>query len=256
MKHSLLCFLILLLICASPLPLFSSEKKPYTEIEAGTVYEKLTKDHSPWRSTYLEVKRGDSVRRFLLLQARQTRRFSLTDRELAGIISLPLGYRHTVAFEASGSSSHEVLPKKSMTGRLSSILANGWLAGMSMGKRFYDKSDVTFGSVGIEHYFSAYRLAYTLYSSRVEKGDTEFSHAVAFDRYYGRKSSTGIRLSAGEESENIDGTKVITTWVKGAAFTGRHWLDERWGISYSATFHKQGNHYDRYGLLAGLRYRF
>lgn len=238
------------------MPLLASQNNFSTELEAGMTYEELNRNYSPWRSTYLEIKAGDSPRRFLLLNGRQTRRFSLTDKELGGTVSLPLGEKYTVAIEGSTSSTHKVLPEKSATGRLSRTLGKGWLATISAGKRYYDKSDVELGSIGIEYYFSSYRLAYALYASKVEKGDNNYSHSLGFDYYYGNKSSLGMRVSTGEESENIDGTNVISTWVNSAALVSRHWLSDHWGITCNATFHKQGNYYDRYGLHVGLRYSY
>ena len=256
MKWPAIFFPILLLAFSFPPLLFASQNNFYTEIEAGTAYEELNRNYSSWRSTYLEIKSGDSPRRFILLNGRQTRRFSLTDKELAGIISLPLGAKYTAAIEGSASSTHEVLPEKSITGRLSRTLGKGWLAGISAGKRVYDKSDVELGSMGIEYYFSFYRLAYTLYSSKVEKGGTNYSHSIGFDYYYAKKSSAGIRLSTGKESENLDGTNIISTRVKSAALVSRYWLNDHWGITCSATYHQQGNYYDRYGLLLGIRYSY
>jgi hypothetical protein len=47
---------------------------------------------------------------------------------------------------------------------------------------------------------------------------------------------------------------VLTTQVSSSSLSGRHWLDERWGLSYEVLVEHQGNLYLRKGIRLGLLY--
>jgi len=110
------------------------------------------------------------------------------------------------------------------------------------------------GTLGLERYWAAYRIAWTGYVAAVERS-WSLSNRIALDRFYGEENRIGIALAAGRELES-SGARVLSTPVLGASVGGRHGLGGGWAVTYEGSLQRQGEYYTRAGGRLGLRRRF
>ncbi len=243
-------------ILLHPVPSAATKMRSSLEIEAGAAYEDLSGGYDSWRERYLAVLKDFGNKKSLRLQARDTKRFSLNDKEVLAGGAFPLSKKISASLEAGWSSTHRVLPEKNCSARIDGTLGEGWLVGVGYAFKSYDTAYVDMATMGIENYFSNYRMAYTLFASKLEKDEVRFSHGFRFDGYYGDESMIAVGAASGEESEKITGKGVVTSTVQSAYMTGRHWFKKNWALTWNASWQSQGDNYDRYGLRTGLRYRY
>ena len=112
------------------------------------------------------------------------------------------------------------------------------------------------GVFGVERYFKQYRAAYTLYVAHLNGVGTSASHVFQGNYYYGQRNSIGIGGAFGEEVESLGEGRLLRTAVQDLSLNGRYWVNEKWGISYSAWWHRQGRLYIRSGAQIALLRRF
>ena len=109
----------------------------------------------------------------------------------------------------------------------------------------------------VERYWGNWRGAYTVYSGRPEGAASGAAHRFQLNYYYGQRSSAGISVTTGKEVENVGPpVGVVTTNVRDLTFSGRHWLDDAWALTYELVSHEQGAQYRRRGLHVGVRHSF
>ena len=232
-------------------------KERAVEIEAGATRESLTNNLPDWRSLYLEASRTFRPRHTLYGGLRETSRFDLDDTEAYGGLYYPLSETWTGLVEASGSPSHNVLPKYSVFGQLHKALLKGLTVNLGLKHTDYTGSDVRMWVAGGEYYWSSLRAAYTFYSASLEGAGSAPAHRFQLNHYYGERSSIGIAYTTGRETENVGPPRgVITSDVRDWTITGRHWFANDWALAYDLLTHEQGTLYRRKGLRLGIRHRF
>ena len=228
------------------------------ELEGGLTHERLTNDRPDWRSIYVEAAHDLAPRQTLYGLLREVERFDQRDTEIAAAYYHPLAANWTALIEASHSPDHDVLPKASIFGHVSSALGSGWV--VSGGVRFseYALKDTRILMGGAERYFGSYRAAYTLYNGKPEGESSASSHRLSFDYYYyGERSRIGVAATWGREIEYVGPPAgIIVSDVRAFTLLGRHWLTSSWALTWDLGSHEQGDLYRRTGGRLGLRHRF
>jgi YaiO family outer membrane protein len=223
-----------------------------TSVEAGLSYESLTRGFAPWRGAYLQfVKRG-AQRKAIYLAIDETERFSLRDTQFTAGTYHPLNKRWTALFEGTISPTHNVLGKWSALGQIEHDLGGGWGTAVGIRHRQYNTASVSVGNFGLEKYLNPFRAAYTLYASRLAGAGVATAHRVEANYYYGN-SVVNFNASYGSELENIPPAGILRTTVTQMSIGGTQWFNDRWGLSYTGSWHKQGRTYTRQGIALGVR---
>ena len=228
------------------------------QVELGASYEHLSSGFPDWQSYFIRVNRKFTSGQTLYGTAAIVRRFGLTDQSLMAGLVQPLGKsrRWTATFEAAGSPRHQILPQLSFYGRLDRDFGKGWVGNAGLRHSRYSTGNVNLGTFGVEKYYRHYRAAYTLYVAHLSGGGNAASHLLQGNYYYGERNSVGAGVAFGEEIESVGPGQLIRTDVGDLNLNGRHWIDQKWGLSYVASWHRQGTLYTRSGAQLGLLYRF
>jgi YaiO family outer membrane protein len=230
---------------------------PETVIELGASYEFVNKDRPDWQTYYFSINHKFSTGTVLYGTASAVRRFETTDANfMIGYVQpLSESKRWIATVEAGGSPNHQILPTASFFGQVERIFDKGWIGRAGLRHSRYPSDIVNMGIFGAEKYFKAYRGAYTLYVAHLNGKGTALSHAFQGNYYYGERNSVGAGFAFGQEIESLP-VGLLKTNVLDFSFTGRHWMTNKWGLSYVAIWHRQGELYTRGGAQIGLLLRF
>jgi|GEM_PF-706634 len=238
----------------------TAQPKPSPELtlELGADYESLNNDKSDWQTYFLRFNQKFSSGQLLYGEASVVHRFQATDPNFMIGFYQPLGAerRWSTTLEVAGSPTHDVMPAVSFYGQIERNFGRGWLGHAGLRHSHYSDDNVNIGVFGVEKYIKAYRAAYTLYVAHLNGSGTSVSHAFQGNYYYGERNSVGVGFAFGEEIESVGNGQFIRTDVREINFTGRHWLNRKWGLSYVALWHRQGTFYDRAGAQVGVLLRF
>ena len=230
---------------------------PETVLELGASYEFVNKDRSDWQTYGFWITHKFSTGQVLYGTASAVRRFETTDANfMIGFVQpLTESKRWIATVEAGGSPNHQILPTASFFGQVERIFGKGWIGRAGLRHSRYPSDIVNMGVFGAERYFKAYRGAYTLYVAHLNGKGTALSHAFQGSYYYGERNSVGAGFAFGQEIESVP-VGLIKTDVLDFSFTGRHWMNNKWGLSYVVVWHRQGEIYTRGGAQIGLLLRF
>ena len=226
------------------------------EFELGFSSENLSNGYADWGSIYLHGFHRLGERRVVYGTLREIRRFGLTDNEVQGGFTYPLGETWTVQLEASLSPTHDVLPSYSVLGQLQKNLAHGWNLQAGIRHSEYTKFNTDIAILTAERYWNSFRGAYSLYLGRLDGGGTAPNHVVQFDYYYGERNSIGVLVANGREIADLGPSGALITDVRSYALRGRHWIGPDWAISFEVLHHEQVGLYTRQGAQIGLRRAF
>jgi YaiO family outer membrane protein len=241
-----------------PAATIQPEPTPQVEIELGGAYESLTNDAPDWQTYFFRFNRKFSSGQVLYGEAAVVRRFNQTDPGFMIGLYQPLtkSRRWSATFEVSGSPTHDVLPAFAFYGQLHRNFGSGWVGSAGLRHSRYSENNANIGLFGVEKYIKAYRGAYTLYVAHLNGSGTSASHVFRGDYYYGERNSIGAGLAFGQEIESVGNGEFIRSDVFGVHLLGRHWFNQKWGMSYVALWQRQGSFYNRSGAQVGLLMRF
>lgn len=255
-RSRLACCAALTILATSVVPAAAADSTARLEAELGSSRENLDRGRENWRAEQLDLEYYTASRSVYYAGLRHTRRFGLDDTEGKVGTYLPLGAGLTLNLEGAATSQHRVLPHYALQAQINASLGDGWGAGFGLRRNSYPQSSVTVSSLLVEKYLGAHRVAYTLYSGDPSNAPSATSHNLRWSFYYNERSHIGLSATSGRETENVAGTGLQTTDVRGIALIGRHWLSERWALSYELSRFRQGDLYTRQGGYLGLRHSF
>ncbi len=231
---------------------------PAAEVEAGYGHEVLTRGPD-WQEVSLETAWRPAERTGVAIGARGLERFGLRDLDLRVAASAPLGAPWTVAAEAAASPEHHVVPAFGGGASLQRVLGGGFVGSGGLRWSRWEteagRTDAALGSLGIERYWSAFRLGWTGTLARVASQWAP-SNAVAWDVYFGDRDRVGVILAAGREVDSTGGPAPVVSTVLAAAVRGRQGLGAAWALVYEVDVQRQGDFYTRGGARVGLRRSF
>ncbi|MFA7279935.1 MAG: YaiO family outer membrane beta-barrel protein [Sterolibacterium sp.] len=208
-----------------------------------------------WYSEELRASTQIAPRNSIDGTLRHTNRFGLSDSQIELNYAFPLTKKLTGLIAFSDSTTHRVLPKTDLGASLQYEFVPAWLFNVGASRTEYVNASVNKATFGIEHYFSAFRLAVNWRPTRLE-GVSANGEDVRLDYYYGDVNYVGIQLTTGREAANIDTRGVSVSSVRSAALTGRHALNRNWKLRYGFERVKQGDFYNRTGVRLGAQYAF
>lgn len=211
--------------------------------------DSLNNGSPDWHAATLRATHAFGERRLLDVAINQTRRFGLTDHQLALAYITPLA-QGLVATVDAGASSHRVLARDSAGIALQYEFAPAWLVHGGLRSSGYDSVRVNQGLVMLEHYVGNYSAALSWRPTRAF-GTTVHGVALQAARYYGDKSSLGLILSSGREASSIPNGVAIGS-VRALALVGKHQFDPAWSLNYAFSHTRQVGLYTRKGLSFGL----
>lgn len=139
--------------------------------------------------------------------------------------------------------------------RLQRRLPAGFLGAASIRRTEYETTRVDRLALSAERYWNSWRAGYTLNVTDVANAGTPIGHDLALDYYYAGLNYAGLRLTVGEE-EAVEEQRLITSDVRALSLQGRHWLDNRWALTWEIGHHRQGDYYTRRWLQLGVRHAF
>jgi len=182
-------------------------------------------------------------------------RFGEWDRGVEAGAVIPLDENWTLQPEVGFQPSPYFLPEWHADLRLQRRLPAGFLGAASIRRTEYETTRVDRLALNAERYWGSWRAGYTLNITDVANAGTPIGHDLALDYFYGGLSYAGLRLTAGEE-EAVEEQQLITGDVRAISLQGRHWLDNRWALTWEVGHHRQGDYYTRRWLQLGLRHAF
>jgi len=217
--------------------------------------DNLDNGYQDWREAGAEIAWREAPDRVLLVRARETRRYGLTDVEAAFLAALPLSESWTLSLEGSGVSAANVLPEWSAAATLARVLDSGWVASGSWKETRYATARVTTATAGIERYLGNYRFAYTAYLSRPEGTAWSPTHRLTASWYGEGLTRLEVGAARGRESENTP-AGLITSNVRNATFSGCLGITPSWGLTMDLERQRQGDLYTRKAIRLGARVFF
>lgn len=226
------------------------------EWEAGVSDEALSRGLPGWRSRYLIGEWRGAERKTLYAGLRETQRYALKDREahFGGI--LPLSAETQLQAEAGFSDSHRVLAARYGLIQLHHQPAQGWSLSAGWRRAVYDVGLSSVIQFSVDRYIGAERFGYTLYQGGPDGSGLSPSHRWQWTHYYGERSSIGMTLIRGRETEHAGNAGFLTSQVRGISLSGRHDLVPGWWLIWDAGRVRQGDFYTRSGVSLGLRHAF
>jgi YaiO family outer membrane protein len=245
---------LLVATCAA-LAAFAEETPPPFEVRAEAQRENLDHGQPDWREDLLQFAWKPRRDTSLSAGARATERFDLKDREGFAAVYVPIVGRTVLHLEASGSSTHHVLPKGMGLAEVAVPFGSGWVA--SLGGRYsrYETGNVRMANGTLEKYIGDYRLAYTGYLSRPQGAGWTPAHRFAASWYRGTLTFITLSYATGREVESLPGGLLVTD-VRGVSLVGGYELQPNWGLTLEVGQVRQGDLYTRRGVRIGTRVLF
>jgi YaiO family outer membrane protein len=228
------------------------------DLDVAVSASSLDGTYASWFEGRLGFSKDFGERRILFGSATTARRFGVDAQQYALGGSRPFGDRVTAGFEATAGPGSRFFADWSISGELGLRLDGGFALGASHRHREYGGNGVSITNATLEKYAGAYRVAYTLWLSRVELSPSgrRASHSATLTRYYRERSSVALILGTGNGLETLDRQRVVETRTRTAVLSGAHWFGERVALTWSAGFHRQDPFYDRLEAQVGFRRRF
>jgi len=242
--------LALALLSAPAAPAFGAD----TSLRLSGATERLSNDSPDWRESTAALQLRFAPRQLLDLSVADVHRFGLHDSQLAASLTLPVSSALTATFDAGASPTHRVLARRFAGAALQYEFAPRWLVHGGARSSSYDSATVNGYQFALEHYIDRYSVMLGWRPTRAF-GSTAHGVELRANRYYGERDSVGLIAAAGKEAASVPGGVVLTE-VRSLAVLGRHWFDQRWALSWGASYTRQGSLYTRKGINAGIEYAF
>jgi YaiO family outer membrane protein len=217
--------------------------------------DRLSNGGANWRSEELRLSTQLAARNSIDATLRHASRFGLTDSQIEFNWAFPLSQKLSGVLTATNSTTHRFLPKTDLGASLQYEIAPSWLIHAGTGRTEYEKASISKATLGVEHYFAAFRAALAWRPSRAD-GVAANGADMRLDYYYGDLDFIGVQAASGKEAVNIDGHGVVVSSVKSTGVTGRHGLTRNWTLRYGVESVKQGDFYNRTGIRLGAQYAF
>ena len=226
--------------------------------ELSHTQEQLTAGRADWRSDELLATWRDPTGWTAYGALRRTERFDLVDRQIEAGVGLALAPQWHAEVELTHSNTHQVLPQTRLSSRLWRQDVGGWNLALGGGRTVYRSAGSRQGSAVVElqaeRYVGDFRLVWAGSMNRLDGGGSAGAHLWRMNWYPNDRWTLGTLLAFGRELENLPGTGLVATRVRGAAFSARWSMTPVWALSAELSTQRQGDLFERHGLRLGLRY--
>ena len=225
------------------------------ELELSARQDWLDKGFDNWRSQRLDYSSTQPEGLGWYGALLREQRFGEWDNGVEAGAVIALDDNWTLQPDVGYQPSPYFLPEWHADLRLQRRLPAGFLGAASVRRTQYETTRVDRLALSAERYWDSWRAGYTLNVTDVANAGTPIGHDLALDYYYQGLSYAGLRLTFGEE-EAVEEQQLITSDVRALSLQGRHWLDDRWAVTWEAGQLRQGDYYTRRWLQLGLRHAF
>ena len=224
------------------------------QIELSTFRDYLSGDYDNWKGVQLDYEYRFAPRQIVYGALTRSERFDETDHELLAGFYYPLTPRLTLNAEASHSPAHKVVAENTALASLQYAIGKGWVVTGGVRHAEYNAATATQLPLGLEYYFGPFLASYSPTATFIS-GHTLYNHRVQFSYYYDDISYATLSYSRGEESDEFQSSFLVSD-VYTYGINGRHWLNQKWAISWDLSKTQQGSFYERSGFRLGLRRAF
>ncbi len=224
-------------------------------IIVGASRENLDNGLPAWSQQFVEISREqDGWGRYRIGLARD-KRFENSDLavSLGGDFFFASGW--SAGLDIAFVDRPNFQPDLGYSGYVSRSLQEGWVVNLRYRRREYESATVSAAISTIEKYIGDFRFAYALGVSRLHGASNSLNHGLTMNWYYNDRSSIGVNLNAGEETEAIGVGQVLQTDVRGMSLVGKRRLSGRYSVQWWLGVHDQGNYYRRTYLGMALTLR-
>ncbi|WP_051293941.1 YaiO family outer membrane beta-barrel protein [Pseudoduganella violaceinigra] len=211
----------------------------------------LTGPAADWHETALTVRHQAAPRMGFGAGVTRIERFGIGETQFSAGADLPLAEHMSASLEGNASSQHQILARHALGATLQYEFAKGWLVHGGGRSSSYNDVHVNQSLLMLERYVGSYSVSGAWRAARAF-GTTAHSGELRASYYYNDRSAVGLSFASGKEAANIAGTTRLSS-VRSAALLGRHWLDQRWAVTYALAHTRQGDFYSRNGVNLGLQ---
>lgn len=211
----------------------------------GAGHDRLDNGAPSWNRQFVELSREkDSSVRYRL-QLSRDQRFDESDVTvlLGSDINLPNDW--FAGLEYGTASGPSFSPNLAYSGYLGRALQDGWVLNLQYRRREYDTASVGSAITTAEKYVGEFRFAYSLGISHLQGASNSVSHSLTSNWYYNELASVGLSINSGEEAEAVGPGQVLESSVRGISVSGRHKINDRFGLQWWFGLHDQGDFYRR-----------
>ena len=232
-----------------------SEHNSYA-MEASYGHDVLSNNHSPWDMASVKLFMQTSDKHFAHLQLDKIERFDLDDWQIDSSYALPFAHSWTLYAGASYSSTHKVIANRMLNTKIGKSFTNGLNlhAGVSHAK--YSETESKQLLLTGEYYWSVFRTSYTYRFIDIKNAGTGDNHNIQINRYYNSTNSIGVSIAKGKDVEFDGSNNPPISDVKTFSIYGSHTFRPQWSLIHSFTYQQQGDFYNRYGFVFGLKFDF
>jgi YaiO family outer membrane protein len=187
----------------------------------------------------------------------EDRRFATADADYRFTLHQPVGQNVAALAEPSINSLHEVLPRYTLSSRVTRALPGGWGLGLGVRQTDYNFATSNLLSLSAERNWGSFRGAYTLYSNRADGAGFGSTHRFEVSYLYGDRNVVGFAYTTGRDLEYAGlPMGLIPGNVRDWTLSGRHWLSPNWALTYDLLGQEQGALYRGPGLRLGVSRSF
>lgn len=224
-------------------------------LSAGVGLDTLDNGQPNWNNQFVEAGFERSADTTYLFRMARNRRFDAADGQYGVGAEWRLGDAWFAGGDAAFSPNTRFLPDVDFAAHVGRTLKAGWVADVRYRHRSYPTATVDTIIGMAEKYVGNYRAAYSLGVSHLRGAGNTLSHSLIVNWYPSDQHSFGVSVATGEEAEAIGPDQVLETDVRGLSLTGRHRINDRIGLNWSAGLHDQGEFYRRhfFGLAVSIR---
>lgn len=211
----------------------------------GAGQDSLDNGAPSWNRQFVEVSHEKKPSARYRLGVSRDSRFSSADNAVYFGSDFSFADNWRTGADYSVTSNPSFLPDSVIGAYLGRSFAKGWGVTFAYRHRSFTSVNVGSKTVTAERYVGAFRFAYSLSASHLSGAGESFGHSFTSNWYYNDRSSIGLSISGGTESEAIGPGQVLESRVRGLALTGRRELNQKFGLQWWLGQHEQGDFYRR-----------
>lgn len=225
-----------------------------TTIAINHGIDHLSGPAADWHDTSLAVCYQAAPRMGFGAGVTRVERFGLSETQVSAGADVPISEQLTASVDGNTSSEHQILARHALGATLQYEFAKGWLLYGGGRTSSYNDVHVNQSLLMLERYVGNYSFSGAWRAARAF-ATTSHSGEVRANYFYNDRSAVGLSFAVGKEAANIAGTTRLSS-VSSAALIGRHWIDQRWAVTYALAHTRQGDFYVRNGANLGLQATF
>ncbi|MDH3431504.1 MAG: YaiO family outer membrane beta-barrel protein [Gammaproteobacteria bacterium] len=233
----------------------ATDSAPQWTILVGAGHENLSNDAPSWNRQFVEVSREQHATGRYRIGLSRDERFGNSDLSVRLSGDYLLAPDWSAGADITLISDPDFQPELNYSGYVGRSLKEGWVVNLRYRRREYETATVSSTTGVVEKYVGDFRIAYALGLSHLHGTSDSPNHSLAMNWYYSDRSSIGLTLNTGKETEAVGPGQVLETEVRGVSLSGRRKLSDRFDLQWWLGLHDQGDIYRRQflGMAVSIR---